>query len=266
MSTPATSNPQARFTSLDYALVWVRDAEFYQTRQSLLTSGVKGKTGGGIPGITNVQNRQSSYSVTAYARKGVYGPGLDSIAQTPGGSSDLPGGLGLFSATVPYPNGVSQVDPQTVGGLGGLTGQDRVYVLRIVNPPENAPQTDLTSDSGATPGLLTPRPYALPRSSSGLSLSISGWMIDNIMSAIPGTGAEPNGTWVESYIAAWESLATTHPMLGRKPSLGMKFANRYYGIGQTALYLESVGVQRTFYERGVTASATLDLRFTEVIH
>lgn len=265
MSTAASSNPQARFTSLDFALVWVRDAEFYRTRSSLLTSGVKGLQGEGIPGITDLANRNSSYSITTYARRGVYGPGVDSIVQTPGGTSDLPVGLGLFSTTVPYPNGISQVDPDSVGGLGGLTKQDRVYVLRIVNPPENAPQTDLTNDSGATPGILTPRPYALPRGSSGLSISISGWQIDNIMSAIPGTGAAPNGAWVEPYIAAWEALATTHPMLGRKPALGLKFGGRYWGLGATALYLESVSVQRTFYERGVTANATLDLRFTEVI-
>lgn len=265
MAQVSSSVPQAAYSPLDFALVYVRDPEFYRNRSNLLTSAAGSK---GLVGITDTRPaHKSGYSVVTYARSGLYGPGIDTIKPAAGSSSvpRVPFGLGLFSTRNPFSEGVTAIDPKNVSGLGGLTGEDNYWVLRIVSPPENGPQSDLTNDSGAQPGILTPRPHALPRASSNLSLSLSNWRVDNIISAIPGSQAAVNGDWVEAYIAAWESLATTHPVLGRKPALSLKFGNRWWGQGGTVLYLESVGVTRDYYERGYLVSAVLDLRFVEVL-
>jgi hypothetical protein len=275
LATFVTSDSQARFTSLDFALVYIRDADFFLTRSSLLTnsggksvlSPLTGKkvSSDTLVGVTDTQAKKSSYSVITYARSGIYGANVDSITSSPANGGRLPVGIGLFSSTSPFPSGISQVDEQSVGGLGGLTARDKYYVLRIVNPPAEIGQSDTTNDSGATPTILGPRPHAMPRGSTSVTISVSSWIIDNIMSAIPNSGAVPGGDWVESYIAAWESLATTHPVLGRKPALALKIGNRWWGIGSAVCYLESVGVNRNYYENGFLASATVDLRFTEVL-
>lgn len=251
------------YSPADFAFVTVRDPEFYRDRSALLL-GAKGQgKGGSLPGITDRTAPQSSYSLITYARTGVYGPGLDAI-QNGGGTGQLPQGLYLFSSTNPLSTGITAVGAQSVGGLGGMTGADKWYVLRMVPVPPQGPQEGTGSEGQTAPALLAPRPHALVRGSAQTTLTISEWMIDNELSAMPGTNVTPGGAWLEAYIAAWQTLATPHPVLGRKPALALKFGNRFWGLGQTVVYLDDVQVTRNWYDRGVLANATLGLRFSEV--
>lgn len=250
----------AVWSPADYAFVAGRDAELNHTRAHLLSQGKSGKAST-LKGVTDRTARGSSYSLISYARSGVYGPGVDAISG--GNRSLLPQGLYSFSSTNPL-SGITPVDTSRVGGLGGMTGQDRWYVLRMIPVPPQGPQTALASEGQAQSGLFTPRPHVIVRGSAQQTLTISDWQVDNVWSALPGSGVTPGGAWLEAYVAAWESLATPNPVLGRKPYLALKFGERWWGIGHVAVVLDDVQVTRDWYHQGHLAHATLSLRFSEV--
>ena len=269
-SSSSTAATHAAYTPADFAFVVVKEPEHLQDRAALLM-GARGKPGGGsatMKGVTDTPAYASSFSFLAYGRAGVYGGGIDSIkgrGGTPG--TRLPHGLYLFSTTDPR-GGVRDVgapgSPGYPGGLGGMTAADKHYVLRMLPAPPQGPQSSLQGESAHVASIILPRPYGSGRASPSQTLTISDWRVDNIMSAMPGSSADPGGAWLEAYVAAWEALATPHPLLGRKPQLSLKFGERWWGVGQTALYLDSVDVTRDHYERGRLASAMLSLRFSEV--
>ena len=260
-----------RYSAADFAFVTIREPEHVKSPAALLMH-AQGKSGNGasgatasLPGITNTTANKSSYSVMAYGRGGIYGNHINALEDFEGQPSGLPHGLYVFSSTPPHQR-IRDVgppgSPEYPSGLGGLTAENMHYILRMIPVPPKGPQTSLQAESQSVGSIILPRPYGSGRSSPSNTLTISEWRVDTQFSGATGLLGR---NWLEAYIAAWETLATPHPLLGRKPQLSLKFGGRWWGLGQTALYLDSIEVERDYYEAGVTASAVMNLRFSEVV-
>lgn len=247
----------------DFALVATRDPELL-TVDSLLLGGPAGAATK-VPGVTDAPNPQSSrYSLAMYTRSGMYGS-LDTIQSASGTASTLPHGLFYYTRNPPW----GGAGLNRTGGTGGASGLvDEHLVLRMWPVPDAGPQTSLQGElqTGAT--IFAGRPHGIGRTAPTQTLSLGPWRVDTVLSAPPvllpgGEVAAPD--WLEGYVALWEALATPHPLLGRKPALTVKFGSRWWGLGRMVCFLESVEVNREYYERGTLASATLSLRFSEVL-
>lgn len=175
-------------------------------------------------------------------------------------------GMSGPTLTSPASSVVNPVNvPMTTTPLGIRQGFTTVNLA----PAPEVVSSQLTAEAQEQPILYAPRPASFSRRGGGYGLTLQ-FQPDSILTprmlAARDVNREQSPTnWLEYYLLFLEALATPMSILGRKPFVALQHMSSMWGVGQMALQIESVDIERQWYGPDGLARADVTIRMREFL-